>query len=189
LSRLRESLKTWKAIGRGSRSHNLFRLGWKIPRNIGRPAQLARETYDRVKEIANAEILEILDELLIEFKNRIRGERFNVPPLKPEYVDYKRRQGLRTQILMATEDYINGIVVEEIETSRFGSSYTIKVEDRIHAPSGLPLEALRRIHEHGSASVNIPARPIWRIFFKEMMSPMKQREYSRRIKEKIRREF
>ena len=88
-------------------------------------------------------------------------EPFDHEPLNQRYVDKKAAKGLDGRKLLATGDYIEGITTNRVEGGA-GVAYTVGVEDRNHRPSGLPLNTLARIHEFGSGSAGIPARPHWR---------------------------
>jgi hypothetical protein len=96
-----------------------------------------------------------------EVKRRIREQRYRHKPLSQPYLEYKKRVGLDTRILIATGAYVNSISARK---RRFQGElcWTVGVPETIHPGTKLTYSALGRIHEFGCRKVNIPARPHWR---------------------------
>lgn len=99
---------------------------------------------------------EIAQSITAEAKEVLENQSFKWKPLNPDYLEWKRQEGLDTRKLIATgfyQDHIDWNVEP-------GGRIWFGVENIIHDPSGLPLPLLARIHEFGSG--DIPARPLWR---------------------------
>ena len=91
-------------------------------------------------------------------KRRIRQQtELSWAALNPDYLEYKRKNKLDTRKLIATGAYVRSI--NSRQTSK--DSWVVDVPNRKHRPSNLTFRQLARIHEFGSITKNIPARPHW----------------------------
>lgn len=86
--------------------------------------------------------------------------------LKPATLAAKLRKGLSNNILIATSDYFQAITswVDEPEYTVYaGVTKVAKNRD------GDVIADIAAVHEFGSASGNLPARPLWQPTYKETM--------------------
>jgi hypothetical protein len=85
-------------------------------------------------------------------------------PLKAKTVAQKLREGKSELILIATSSYFQSITswVKE-DTAYAGVRKGIKGKD------GQQIDAVAAVHEYGSPTKNIPARPLWKPTFDETM--------------------
>lgn len=120
--------------------------------------RIFKESFPAVADNAMGEIAIWMSQ---EVKKRIRDQRFAHVPLTKPYLQYKKRVGLDSRILIATGDYVNSIVARR-RLINGELCWTVGVPDTIHQGSGLTYTQLARIHEFGSARAHIPARPHWR---------------------------
>lgn len=119
---------------------------------------------------------EVAEELLEYLTDTIENQRYKWKPLKPDYLESKRRKGLDERIYVAT-----GFFLEHIEMWEDKDGVHVGFRPGIiHEPSGLELNVLARILEFGSARRNIPARPLWRPAFSVIRR--RRREFARRLK-------
>jgi len=95
-----------------------------------------------------------------EIPGAVRGP-FSHRPLTQAWVSRKAREGLDGRKLIATGDYMEGIEVFRGVQQESGVYYMVRPARRKHRPSGLTLRRIARIHEFGSATIGIPARPHW----------------------------
>lgn len=147
----------------------------------------------------------------------VKSQAYPMKPLNPEYAAFKRANGLDSRILIASGKYLNEKTLEikkEIGVSESdgpGSGlearqvrYTVKPSSKMVEPSktrGFSLksamktpityEKLAKIHEYGSASARIPARPHWAATAKEFNSHAAeenqklQKEFNKRVSELV----
>lgn len=87
----------------------------------------------------------------------LQSQSYDWAPLNPEYKRRKEKKGLSGKILIATGDYYNAIKYEITSDAVW-----VGVPNKIHKPSGLNYNILARVHEFGSETMKIPARPLWR---------------------------
>lgn len=117
-----------------------------------------------------------------KIKSTIYKQKFDVPPLTPQYLKWKTSHGLSNRILIATGQYVRSIKVKKM-----GSSWFLIVPPEKHADSDLLMSEIARILEFGSPARNIPARPIWaqtaRALEKEY--PKFARKFARKILNEI----
>ena len=100
---------------------------------------------------------------------------FKHEPLAERTIRNKMQRELDARKLIATGAYIEGIEVRKFVLPKVGVAWGVGMADRVHEPSGLPLVALAKILERGSATAKMPARPHWRVVW---------RNIQRRIREK-----
>ena len=92
-------------------------------------------------------------------------ESFWANPLSQSYLRRKMRRGLDQRVMIARGNYLRSIRVHKHSgTARYEvtvPSY-LPVQDANGLPTKFNMEQLATVHEYGSASGNIPARPHWR---------------------------
>lgn len=88
-------------------------------------------------------------------------------PLNPAYLASKIRKGLSENILVATSDYYQAITtwVDKSE----GTVYTGVKKDAKNSDGG-DMVSIAAVHEFGSLSGRIPARPLWQPTFAETVN-------------------
>ncbi len=97
-------------------------------------------------------------------KGHMSKQDLNWLPLNPKYVAQKVKAGLSNNILIATSSYFQGITSFVIlDTSYTGIKKHLKEED------GTFIADIARVHEYGSSSANIPARPLWKPTLNEVL--------------------
>jgi len=116
----------------------------------GQPAAPARSVVGRPRRISRSPI------------PSAERKSFTLAPLSAKWVVEKAARRLDGRTLVATGDYIRGIEVRKATIPGAGVAWGVGLESRNHEPSGLPLIALARILEAGSAAAKIPPRPHWR---------------------------
>lgn len=94
-------------------------------------------------------------------------------PLRQATLANKARKGQSNKTLIATTDYLNSI-----------SSFTkrnvgfVGVRKKVVNAQGQALVDIAKVHEYGSISRSIPARPLWQPSFKELEAWIKQKKIS-----------
>ncbi len=110
-----------------------------------------------------------------------------MPLLSKKYVVDKVRKKLDPRILMASGEYLRGILVRKVHSPDTGVHYIVRMANRNHA-SGIKLNLLARIMEYGTsaftikvfgdenkkATITLPPRKHWAPAFKEVMKARKQ---------------
>lgn len=89
-------------------------------------------------------------------------------PLANRTIRNKMQRGEDARKLLATGDYIEGIEVRRFDIPGIGVMWGVGMADRNHEPSGLPLIAIAEIMEKGSAAARVPARPHWRVAWRNL---------------------
>lgn len=108
---------------------------------------------------------ETASEFVDELKFRIASQAFHHRPLNPAYLRGKIRSGLDPRTLIATGEYLDSIMYEQVDDEAGQIVFRCTVRPGVHGPSGLSYRMLARIHEFGArrgGRVHIPARPHWR---------------------------
>jgi len=133
------------------------------------------------------------EELMLEARNLLPQRTLGRPVVKrlpyrriielsEKYVKDKVRKKLDPRMLMATGEYIRGIMVKKVKTKDAGVFYKVAMARRNHA-SGISLDHLARIIEYGTSSFTIklfgdennvhtmqlPPRKHWKPAFKEIL--------------------
>ena len=106
-------------------------------------------------EFAEEKAQEFVDEL----KFKISSQLFNHIPLSRDYYLSKLKNRLDPRILIATGEYLEGIISERVEGDTSGIVFRCGMARGIHRSSGLPLTTLQRYLENGTS--RMPARPHW----------------------------
>jgi len=98
-------------------------------------------------------------------KGHISKQDLQWRPLKPSTIAQKIRKGYSTNILVATSSYFQAI-------TSYVSDDTVYIGVRRSARSsdGVILANIAAIHEFGSTSGSIPARPLWKPTFLETLA-------------------
>lgn len=110
-------------------------------------------------------------EFVDELKFRIASQSFNHVALNVGYKQGKIRARLDPRILIATGEYLNSIMYEQLEETGPDVAFICGVRRGTHQPSGLPVHVLARIMEYGAVRQGrrvIPPRPHWRPMFATM---------------------
>jgi hypothetical protein len=94
-----------------------------------------------------------------ELKFKITSQLFGHRPLSRDYYLFKLKNSLDPRILIATGDYLDGIMFERVDDTS-GVVFRCGMARRMHATSELPLATLQRFLEDGTD--RMPARPHWR---------------------------
>lgn len=110
------------------------------------------------------------------FKSRIRHQTFRsfiTTPLTAKWLSRKAAAGADQRVMIATKHYVRSIRVFTKRTKRgvvirVGFHPNTLARDLQHRVVQIPLWKLALVHEHGSAKMNIPPRPHWRPFKREM---------------------
>ena len=104
------------------------------------------------------------------------------PDLAPRHLDNKIKRQEDARKLIATGDYIRGIVVRREKHPKEGVLYVVTLANRRHKPSNIRLLHLAKIHEFGTREYKVPlfgdkknlvslqisARPHWRPAIREV---------------------
>lgn len=96
-------------------------------------------------------------------------------PLDPKYLADKVRKGLSENILVATSDYFQAIqswVDKKTATAYAG------VKKQVLNSEGEVIADIAAVHEFGSKSGKIPARPLWQPTFKETVDWFWKSDYT-----------
>ena len=104
-------------------------------------------------------------EFIDELKFKIASQLFGHVALSRQYYLGKIRAHQDPRILIQTGEYLNGMVVEEIEGDTSGIAFRCGMRSGIHQSSGLSIKLLQRFLEFGTmrhGEVQMPARPHWR---------------------------
>ncbi len=102
----------------------------------------------------------IADDVRQKLVDKIQDDSFDFPDFSKKYAARKEKEHPGEPPLVATEEYINSIVVEE---TPYG--YTVGVGDAVHMGEkghSIPMKQLANILEYGSPAQNIRPRPHWR---------------------------
>lgn len=130
------------------------------------------------------------NQFLDEIKFKIAAQLFNHTKLADGTYDYKLKHGLDPRILIATSEYLNSFMVEELTHETEGITFRVGVARTTHGDSGLPMKLLQRFLEFGTirnGKVAMPPRPHWRpqiISYQSRMSEM-GREFRTRLAHRV----
>lgn len=125
---------------------------------------------------------QIAEEFLEELRSRILRQTFGHVPLNTSYLINKVKHNLDPRILIATGEYLNSFTSERVEDTGQDVVYRCGVSPGNHS-SGISFSLLARVHEYGSPSRRIPARPHWRPTGRDFMS--RSAEYARNMRSEI----
>jgi hypothetical protein len=140
-------------------------------------AQLAKKLELAVRTFAFEQTKEFAEGQRDDFVKRIKDQKFasfHRHPLSPAYADFKERHNLDHRVMIATGHYTESIRVFvrkgklTVGTFRIGFAPTARARNPDGTISDLLLTDLAAIHEYGSASRSIPARPHWRVYLQDM---------------------
>lgn len=140
-----------------------------IRRKLRRFSRTAnRVTQEHVRAFATRHSAEF--KLSIE---RQSFQSFTEFPLSDAYRKVKEHKGLDPRVMIRIGHYTNKIrVMERIEDGQLriviGFAPTDRAVDSEGVLINLPLSVLSAIHEHGSISAGIPARPHWGPYLQRM---------------------
>lgn len=102
--------------------------------------------------------------------------------LQPKTIATKIRKGLSTNILIATSDYFQGITSWVKDNVAYAG-----VKKDAKNREGDSLTSIAAVHEFGSKSGNLPARPLWRPVFAEAVKFAKKVNPSKIFMQNIRK--
>lgn len=91
-------------------------------------------------------------------KKHLRDQDLNWKPLKPATLAAKLREGYSEKTLIRTSSYFQSITSWVDKTKDVAY---IGVKKEVKEPEGRYIHLIARVHEFGSMSGNIPARPLW----------------------------
>ena len=97
-------------------------------------------------------------------KMHISNQDLGWAPLNPKYLAQKIKKGLSNNILVATSSYFQSITSYVI----LDTSYT-GVKKHVTEKDGTFVADIAKLHEYGSDSSGIPARPLWKPTINEVM--------------------
>lgn len=113
--------------------------------------------------VASEYLEEIAQDMADDVVKYIKKQPHYWPPLNEQYLAWKQRNELDERMLIATENYIDSIGIQQIKRGK-GVQIRVGVPNKpIEEDSELTYDDLARIHEHGTET--IPARPHWRPVF------------------------
>lgn len=99
-------------------------------------------------------------------KKHIQDQDLPWAPLKPATLSEKIRKGYSENILVATSSYFQAIT-SWVDTDKM--SATAGVKKTAQGKNGEQLADVAAVHEFGSQTAKIPARPLWQPTFEETM--------------------
>lgn len=142
--------------------------------NFRRVAEAIGEIAQAVAEEEVETFAEEERETFVEEVKRQRFPDFNAAPLNPHYRARKIKQGLDPRVMIRTGHYLDSIqVFMRRDTKRrvmfhVGFHKRARVRDDKGKPLPFLLRHLARVHEEGSAKLNIPRRRHWRPHYEAM---------------------
>lgn len=90
-------------------------------------------------------------------KQHISSQDLKWAPLNADYKAAKVRKGMSENILVATSSYF-----QQITSWTADGTVYVGVKKVARNKSGQELANIAAVHEYGSTTANIPARPLWR---------------------------
>lgn len=134
-------------------------------------------TAAKIAKYADKAVREFAVDEATRFRNEIRRQQFpafHAFPLAPRTVLYKELNALDHRVMIATKNYVDSIRVHK-ETDaqgrvlyRVGFAPTDLAVDADGKPTGITLNEVAYIQEHGSRAAHIPARPHWRVHLRAL---------------------
>nr|DAJ85226.1 MAG TPA: virion morphogenesis protein [Caudoviricetes sp.] len=107
-------------------------------------------------------------------KKHIKSQDLGWKPLEPKTIANKIRQGYSENILVQTSSYFQSITSWVDENK--GIAYAGVKKQVRNKKSGELIADIAKVHEFGSKSGGIPARPLWQPVNKETIAFMKKSE-------------
>lgn len=164
------------------------------------------EIFEAVPAIAQNMAEDMMDDLADEMVRtlyfKITAQTLRLAPLSSGYLAWKRRKGLDTRILIATQDYLNaikgtkperpygrGMTYQPGEALPHIRTWTVAPPKGDHGPSGLSYEALARRLEFGVVADKLPPRPHWRPAFRQTVKGAKFVQDMMKLGHKVDREL
>lgn len=105
--------------------------------------------------------------------------------LKPETLKRKTKKGLSEKILIATSSYFQSITSwADSQTAYAGVKRTARNKE------GQEIANIAKIHEYGSKVRNIPARPLWKPVFREMIAYIRRENlFAKAFLDKVKKKY
>ena len=97
-------------------------------------------------------------------KGHISRQDLGWAPLDPKYLAKKIKKGLSNNILIATSSYFQSITSYVILDTAY-----IGVKKQIRHDDGSFIADIAKLHEYGSDTAGIPARPLWKPTLNEVL--------------------
>ena len=146
-----------------------------IPRFKGKKLAkaIATQSDELIHKFAIAEVTKFQAEI-----RRQKFTSFHAFPLAPRTVQYKDDNDLDPRVMIATKNYVESLRVERTVESDH-TAYHIGFDpgalaiDANGKSSGITLNEVAYIQEHGSLAAHIPARPHWRVHLQELQKRAK----------------
>ena len=107
-------------------------------------------------------------------KLHIRNQDLGWKPLQPKTIADKIRKGFSTNILVQTSSYFQAIT-SWVDKDKGVAYVGVKKQVR-NKETGELVADIAKVHEFGSKSGNIPARPLWQPVNREALEFMKKPE-------------
>lgn len=151
------------------------------------------KVVDLIREVPAGVVFDIFEkeaEKLVKLVvEEIHSQPFWWEPLNKKYKAKKEREGLVTEMLKATEEYVQSIGIQETKKGKESFKIRIGVPNTVHGPSNLNFNTIGRIHELGTKT--IPARPHWGPVMKrwERRIPALLMQVRRRVGRKLQKKF
>lgn len=151
--------------------------------------RVAEAISEIAQEIAEEEVETFAEEEREGFVEQVKRQRFpdfNAAPLNPHYRARKIKQGLDPRVMIRTHHYLDSVKVFRRRNSPRSTTFHVGFHKRELARDikgkRVPflLRHLARVHEEGSAKLNIPRRRHWRPYYEAM------RGRASRVRERIR---
>jgi hypothetical protein len=100
--------------------------------------------------------------------NHIRSQDLPLTPLNEWYKEWKAKKGLDTRILIATGELLDSIKIYDLGA---GEKF-VGVKGGKQHRGGIDMALLALVHEYGSVTRGVPARPAYRLTLVELKSEL-----------------
>lgn len=141
----------------------------RFPKNVASKLAAFNEIALENEEFVNR----INESLAREYKRRLLShlEKNDLKwkPLNPEYLAHKRRNALWLKTWKAT-----GQLKAEIVVIKTPTGWWAGILGTSKYPDGTPVSLVAMVHEYGSPTLNIPARPLFRPTRRRMLGQIKR---------------
>lgn len=128
-----------------------FKQGFKARKIAG---DITAQAERGVAEL-DAKVGEIAHAAAKYARQGIEQQHFDHDPLDPDYARFKEVRGLDPRTLIAKNEYVRAISARRVGPMLYHVGVP---KDAVHS-DGTPMPLISRVHEHGSFTAGIPARP------------------------------